>query len=82
VSVHVFRVPALIVTAITEISRELLEVPMGKRPFKSPDEERKGGGYLQREGREAKAAKVELVQSETGQHLVLKPSPLGTPPPL
>ncbi len=80
---HVFRVHALIVTAVTEISRELLEVPMDKkRPFRSPDEERKGGGYLQREEREVKAAKAELGQSETAQHLVLKPSPLGTPPPL
>jgi len=56
-----------------------------KRPTRSPDEERKNGGCRQREERQAKAAKVErgeLEQAETAAHLVLKPSHLGTPPPL
>jgi len=54
----------------------------GKRPLATPEEQRKGGGYRQIEERESKAAKANVEQSELSKYLVLKPSPLGTPPPL
>jgi len=44
-------------------------------------DERLGGGYLQREKRRNLKANAELQQSSLAQYLVLKPAPLGTPPP-